>query len=83
MTKFKSLLFIAVLAGFAVLAHAGFKDGKAAYDRGDYARAYKGLSLWRTRDRPEAQYILGLMYLAGQGVPQDYARGRQMVPQGG
>ncbi len=41
MTKLKSLLFIAVLVGFAALAHAGFDDGVTAYERGDYAKAYK------------------------------------------
>ncbi|MGO9533180.1 MAG: hypothetical protein ACLP2X_21635 [Syntrophobacteraceae bacterium] len=41
MTKFKLLLFVAVLAGFASLAYAGLDDGKAAYDGGDYATAYR------------------------------------------
>jgi hypothetical protein len=34
------LLFIAVLIGLAAPAHAGLDDGRAAYDRGDYAKAY-------------------------------------------
>src|SRR5271157_738227 len=73
MTKFKFLLFTALIVGFAALAHAGFKDGKAAYDRGDYAKAYKEFEPLADRGLAEAQYILGLMYQAGQGVPQDYA----------
>jgi hypothetical protein len=41
MTRFKFLFFMAVLlVGFAALAYAGFNDGKAAYDRGDYAKAW-------------------------------------------
>ena len=72
MTKFKSLLFIAALLGFAALAHAGFKDGKAAYDRGDFGKAYKKFKPLADRGLAEAQNILGLMYQAGQGVPKDY-----------
>jgi hypothetical protein len=73
MTKFKFLLFIAVLVGFAALAHAGFKNGKAAYDRGDYVKAYKEFKPLADQGLAEAQYILGLMCQAGQGVPKDYA----------
>ncbi|MGA3114539.1 MAG: hypothetical protein ABSF90_08930 [Syntrophobacteraceae bacterium] len=35
MTRFKFLLFIAALLGFAALAHADFGDGEVAYDRGE------------------------------------------------
>src|SRR5271157_2493523 len=41
MTRFKLLLFVAVFVGFAAPAYAGYDEGKAAYDRGDYAKAYK------------------------------------------
>jgi|GEM_PF-788580 hypothetical protein len=41
MKEFKLLLVIAVLAGFHAIAYAGFDEGKAAYDRCDYATAYK------------------------------------------
>ena len=41
MKRFKYLLITALLAGFCAPAYAGFDSGKAAYDRGDYARAYK------------------------------------------
>jgi len=45
MKRFKFLLFAAVLAGFTALAYAGFDDGKATYDRGDFATAYKEFKL--------------------------------------
>ena len=47
--------------------------GVAAYDRQDYATAYR---LWRSQadqGHADAQTSLGVMYGAGQGVPQDYA----------
>ena len=40
MIRFKFLLFVVVLIGFAALAYAGFDEGKTASDRGDYAKAY-------------------------------------------
>ena len=50
-----------------------FEDGVKAYERGDYAAAFK---LWKPladQGTAEAQGNLGLMYDNGQGVPQDYA----------
>lgn len=50
---------------------AGFEDGMAAYDRGDYATTLKE---WRPLaeggDRT-AQHHLAWLYLIGRGVPQD------------
>ncbi|MGA2735582.1 MAG: tetratricopeptide repeat protein [Syntrophobacteraceae bacterium] len=73
MTKFKFLLFVALLIGFGAFAHAGFDEGKATYDRalerGDYAE------MRALADQGDAatQYNLGMAYLNGLGVPQDYA----------
>ncbi len=71
MTRFKFLLFVAVLVGLPALAHAGFDDGVAAYDRGDYARAYKEFKALAERGNASAQYYLGIMYDYGRGVPKD------------
>jgi len=72
MTRFRFLLFVALPAGFAVLAHAGFDDGKAAYDRGDYAKAYKEFKPLAEQGDIVAQFYLGVMYDFGRGVSQDY-----------
>jgi uncharacterized protein len=74
MTRFKFLLFVALLAGFTTLAHAGFDSGKAAYDRGDYARAYKAFKPLAERGDIDAQFYLGVMYDFGRGVSQDYIK---------
>jgi len=66
------LAFIALL--LLSLAYAGFDDGKAAYDRGDYATAYKEFKSLADRGNADAQFALGKMYFYGQGVPQDYAQ---------
>jgi TPR repeat protein len=48
-----------------------FEDADAAYQRGDYATA---LRLWRPlaeQGSANAQYVLGIMYANGRGVPQN------------
>ncbi len=67
------------LAGVLVLGVsgpvvAGFDEGLAAYERGDYETAYKEfLPLAQTGDAG-AQTILGFMYNVGLALPQDYVR---------
>jgi len=41
-----------------------------AYQRGDYATAFKEYSKWAGQGDPKAQTMVGLMYLRGQGVGQ-------------
>ena len=53
-------------------AMAGFKEGEAAYVKGDYANALKELKPLATKGNAKAQYFLGLMYAKGEGVAQDY-----------
>ena len=68
-------LIIAVLAlgvTSSVVFSSPFEDGKAAYDRGDYATA---LLLWRSaaeEGSADAQFQLGLMYHKGDSVAQDF-----------
>lgn len=67
------LLLGLVLAGlYTAPAWAGFEEGTAAYERGDYAAT---LSEWRPlaeQGDPTAQHHLGWLYIIGHGVPQDY-----------
>ena len=56
----------------ASVAHAGFDEGMAAYEKGDYKTA---VAEWRPiaeQGYAGAQFNLGAMYGRGQGVPQDY-----------
>ena len=50
-----------------------FEDAAAAYNKGDYATALRLLRPLAHQGDAAARYNLGLMYAAGQGVPQDYA----------
>jgi TPR repeat protein len=51
---------------------AGWDEGVAAYDSGDYATALKELRPLAEQGEASAQGNLGVMYAKGQGVPQDY-----------
>ena len=54
-------------------AWAGFEEGEAAFDRGDHATAMREFRLLAEQGDASAQFMLGLMYANGQGVPQGYA----------
>jgi hypothetical protein len=77
--KFAGLALIAALCGGFTLgltapAWAGFDEGTAAYDRGDYATALREWRPLAKQGVADAQYNLGVMYGEGLGVPQDYAK---------
>ena len=68
-----------ILSGFILMlasmnaAHADFNDGVVAYLMGDYNQAFTTMqALAETSDHGYAQYYLGIMYMKGQGVEQDY-----------
>ena len=63
---------VALYFGLVQPVLAGFDEGAAAYQRGDYAAALRELRPLAERGRAEAQLGLGAMYANGQGVPQDY-----------
>ncbi len=71
MTRFRFLLFVALPLGFAALAHAGFDDGKAAYDTSDYAKACEELKPLADQRLAAAQIDLGVIYNFGLGAQQD------------
>ena len=70
------LRFILALLCCLVLAApawAGFDEGLAAYNRGDYETALREFRPLAEQGVAVAQYNLGLMYRGGQGVPSDDA----------
>ncbi len=68
-------LIVALCAGFTLgltaPARAGFDEGEAAYQRGDYATALREWRPLAEQGNARAQYGLGLMCRKGGGVPQD------------
>ncbi len=60
-------------SSLAVAAPAGpIEDIVRAFDRGDYAAAYRLTKPLAEKGLPKAQNILGYMYQSGQGVGKDY-----------
>ncbi len=77
--RFAGLALIAALcAGFTLgltaPAWAGLDEGRAAFQRGDYATALREWRPLAEQGVAEAQYNLGVMYGNGEGVPQDEAQ---------
>ena len=62
------------MLGLAAPAWAGFDEGDAAYDRGDYATALREFHSLAEQGHAKAQWRLGAMYTDGRGVPQDYVQ---------
>lgn len=52
---------------------AEFQPGVDAYDRSDFETAYREWLPLAEQGHADAQYKLGLMYLRGNGVPEDKA----------
>ena len=72
MKKISPIIFL-LLTLFTTTARADFNDGVVAYLMGDYEKAFTTMqSLAETADHGYAQYYLGMMYMKGQGVEQDY-----------
>ena len=64
-----------LLIGLAAApAHAGFKEGRAAYQSGNYDLAYKEFKKLAGKGMAEARFVLGSMYRFGQGVDLDHAQ---------
>lgn len=73
MKNFYSIILLTFLS--LQSAHADRNDGAYAYLQGDYETAYNTMiSLANTSDDEIAQYYLGVMYMKGQGVEQDYEK---------
>jgi len=64
----------AVTVGSSSVALTDFEDGKAAYQRGDYATALKEFRPLAEQGDTKAQLLLGLMYFEGRVVAQDFVR---------
>ncbi len=77
--KLAGLALIAALYGGFTLgltapAWAGWDEGVAAYERGDYATALREWRPLAEQGDADAQHNLGVLYRNGQGVPQDYVQ---------
>jgi uncharacterized protein len=70
-TRLVTSLLLTALIAAPCAAHAGLKEGLAAYDRAEYATALKELTPLAEKGNVKAQYRLGRMFNLGQGLPPD------------
>src|SRR5437764_6632081 len=66
-----ALLMLVTIAGAAVAGP--LEDARAAHDRGDDATALRLIHPLADQGNADAQYILGIIYVAGQRVPKNGA----------
>ena len=69
----KRLFLISILLLSSAAWGQSFDAAVAAYDRKDYATALRTYQSLAAQGDAAAQFMLGLMYDRGEGVPQDYA----------
>ena len=67
-----ALLAAVLLLWLTTPAWAGFDEGMAAYERGDFATALEQWQPLANQGDAGAQYSLGRLYAKGEGVPHDY-----------
>ena len=67
----KKFCFVVGMA-FSLAAHAGFDEGKTAFNAADFGAAMQQWLPLANQGDARAQLSLGLMYANGRGVPQDY-----------
>ncbi len=63
--------FAVLLVVLAAPAWAGWDEGVAAYERGDYATALREMRVLAAQGHDQAQYNLGVLYDKGQGVARN------------
>ncbi|MGO9445188.1 MAG: tetratricopeptide repeat protein [Thiobacillaceae bacterium] len=68
----RSMSVLVFLAAPPVTA-GQYEDGKAAFNREEFATALRILRPLADRGNPQAQALLGSMYALGEGVPKNYA----------
>ena len=71
------LIFVCFFALAGQAMADSLSDANRVYDEGDYEKAAKLYSPTAKDGNAEAQYILGMMYRAGRGVPHDYKEARK------
>ena len=66
-----ALLSFAMFGSLAVAQEDAFQKGSAALLQEDYVEAVKWYRLSAKQGLAEAQYVLGVMYANGEGVPEN------------
>jgi hypothetical protein len=65
---------VLALCIFGCAAAGPIEEGQQAYDRGDYATAAQLCLPLAERGDARAEYLLGMLYDLGHGVPKNYVQ---------
>lgn len=65
----RSILAVLFLCAPSAAARAGYDTAILAYESGRYDIAFREFSLLSERGDPRAEFMLGVMYFHGRGVP--------------
>ena len=71
-----SITLVSSLWSTVLTASADMAAAQAAYERKDYATAFKEFQVLAEQGDSTAQASLGVMYELGKGVPKDYGKAR-------
>ena len=77
-TAFCICLFVCALLATAP-ARADLKDGIDAFEREDYETAAREMRPFAERGITMVQYLVGALYMYGEGVPRDYDEARKWL----
>lgn len=79
MLKARTLLAAAVFCAYVSGAWAGYDEGFAALQRGEFAAALPQLKVAAQSGDARAQFVLGVMYIHSIGVPRDVDTGAKWL----
>lgn len=73
MNVFRAIFSAILLSGLlaATPSWAGFDEGMNAYTSGDFDTAAREFKILAAKGERESQYLLGLLFEEGQGLPKD------------
>ena len=66
------LTVLCMVIVFMSPVHADMKKAEKVYEAEDYEKAFKDLLPEAEKGNARAQFILGLLYKQGRGIPQDF-----------
>ena len=69
------ITIILLFVSFQSLSYAGNEAANKLYENGKYKQAFKAYLPLAEKDDPEAQDMVGMMYMLGVGTKKNYALG--------
>lgn len=69
------LAMILLFVSFHSLSFAGIEEANRVYEKGEFDQAFKLYLPLALQDEPDAQDMVGVMYMLGVGTERNYALG--------